>query len=403
MFSRTIRRAWPVLWCVTLAAAADEPLTEPEAIRRALETDPSWTAALRESELEVASTRVGTRPPDPRLSWSRESAAGADETFVVLEQDVPIGGAFGARRDAAGARRKRAEIHLARARQTIVRDVRLAFRDASLRQREIDAFREALDRVDRLVAALKAREAAGDASRYDCLRAERERARVGSELRRSQGELAAAIAALERRIGPGVRAVATTGIPADPGPLSDRLRSATSSRPDLLAASADEERLASEAKAAARTRIPTPTLAAGIKSVRDGAIEDDGTVVSVGLAIPLFDGGRAASAAAGAAWKRAIASRAELLAQVEAEVRAAHARACAAFDAWTAWRGETARAFELAGIAELAHAEGEIGILERLDAEQVLHETRRRELEIEAEAFRTGIELDFATGTEVGR
>jgi outer membrane protein, heavy metal efflux system len=66
------------------------------------------------------------------------------------------------------------------------------------------------------------------------------------------------------------------------------------------------------------------------------------------------------------------------------------------------YRASVADATEpLAAIARVAYEEGELGILELLDANRQLVEARLRVLELAAAARLAAIELDRVTGVEV--
>jgi outer membrane protein TolC len=288
-----------------------------------------------------------------------------------------------------------------------MRDVRLAFHALRFRQSEVRLLDEARERLERFVAALRAREAAGDASTYDRLRTEREMALLDVERARASGELVAARAALAARLGEpdggSALEAADREVPAVPGSVDEIVAEAVAARPDLRAASRTVARLEEESVAAGRARLPIPTAVVGRKSVDEPGISDDGTIVGVTVSLPIFDGRRPAAAVALAAKESASGARAALAARVESEARAAHARESAARAAWEGWQPQLARASDLSRIASIAYDEGEIGILERIDAARGLLEAFRRGLELEHELFRASIELDFATGREAGR
>lgn len=395
-----------LLSCISVPLAV-AGIDEGEAVRRALERDPVLREATLAAVREGAESEVATRFPDPRLGWSRESAAETTETFVTFEQELPIDGALGPRRRAALARREAAQASAAWARVSAVREARLAFHALRFRHSEVRLLDDARQRLERFVAALRAREAAGDVSAYDRLRAEREMALLDVELARANGELVAARAALAARLGePGagnaLEAV-NRELPAGPGSVDDIVAEAAAARPDLRAASRTATRLEEESVAAGRARLPIPTAVVGRKSVEEPGFSDDGAIVGVTVSLPIFDGRRPAAAASVAAKESAIGARVALAVRVESEARAAHARESAARAAWEGWKPQAARALELSRIASVAYDEGEIGILERIDAARGLLEASRRGLELEHEVFRTSIELDFAMGREAGR
>ena len=173
-------------------------------------------------------------------------------------------------------------------------------------------------------------------------------------------------------------------------------------RPALEAAAADIERLRFEREAASRLRWPTPSVSGGWKQTSEGNRSDSGYVVALGVALPLFARGTAETSALGSALAGAEAARDAVLRAIEAEVRGAHALAREGQARVTAYGTDAlARSRELVTIATLAYGEGELGILELLDAHRTLLSAERRAVDLQVDARIAAVLLDHATANEV--
>ena len=186
--------------------------------------------------------------------------------------------------------------------------------------------------------------------------------------------------------------------------LSDAMLQARARRTAVQAADAEIARLQFEQQAASRLRWPQPTVAGGWKQTDDGTRSDDGYALPVGLTLPLFATGAADKAAASSALVAAQAHREGVLRDIEAEVRAVHARAHVGAARVRAYDDEAlTRSRDLVRIASLAYEEGEVGILELLDAHRTRLGAELRSLDLRVEARLAMIDLDFAMAEEVTR
>jgi outer membrane protein TolC len=191
--------------------------------------------------------------------------------------------------------------------------------------------------------------------------------------------------------------IATLSPPALPAVIDQAL----ANRGDLRAADLSIARFEAERTAATRLQIPTPTLTGGLKRSDLAGTTSSGYQVSVDLSIPLFNRGQAATALATAQKARAQAEHESWRLQIEAEVGAAYNVATIYHDRLTRYREAAASIAEpLAQIGRVGYEEGELSILELLDAERQALDARLRILDLAAAARRAAIELDRAIGRE---
>lgn len=335
--------------------------------------------------------------PNPSLSYSREGAGFAE--FLQLEQPLPV---FGLR--AALSRAGVAATEVAEAE----RDARLAVlrTDAATSVARLLAEHDRLQaaewqqrEVQRLIEVLRTREREGEGSRFDRIRAEQELQDA------RQSVTVAAVAAADARaevsallprdvpLGRIVKAQTTSWVAPDIDTLMARARS---TRAELRALEGAARHAALEALVARGARRPAATVFGGVKRANDGLERQRGVVLGVSLSLPLFDSGGRHAARWDAERARADAERAA----VEEHIRAEVTRASEALRLLTAAVADDQRAAgdELLEIAEVAYREGEVGILELLDAVRTASRAKTRTIDIQLGARLAQIALERAVG-----
>jgi cobalt-zinc-cadmium efflux system outer membrane protein len=349
---------------------------------------------------------AAARWPNPRVTFNREAVAGVAEDMLMVSQVLPI---TGRRRFEVGAATARVAASSSRADDQLRRvraDLRLAFTDlwaAQERERELARSR---DRLNELAGILGKREAAGDAAGFDRLRAEREvfdaeanRAMATTARAQAQAILTSFLAT------PRDAALIEAVRPAAPNavlPTVDELVTrAETSRGDLIAFARDLEAAGFAERAAGRRVIPEPEVVAGTKT-SNAAGGDAGSIVSVHVAIPLFDRARPERAAAEARARQARAEadvlRQTIRGQIAAwraavvERRAIAERHRASISAGTA---------EIERIAQVSYEAGERGILDLLDAYRTGSAALVRQAGLDAAVREAEIELEFVSGWEI--
>jgi cobalt-zinc-cadmium efflux system outer membrane protein len=388
------------------ATAPTLALTEEEVIRRAHEYDVRLAAA-RSRTLEVRAAQAErARWPNPTASFVREAVADVSDTFVLGRQDLPITGRLGLLGAAGEAASARAVADERLARVEVISGVRRAFDDLVLAQEREDVWRTAVANLDQFIGVLRTREEAGEGSAYDRMRGARTLADIRDGLAGAAMERVRAQGALASYLGPGVAADQLIALSAGalvepPGPLEGLIDQALNERADLRMLQHDIERFVHEQRAADRLSWPTPAVGAGLKQSELGASRHSGYQFSLDLTLPLFDRGQFAATQARAQGDRASAEAAALRRQVAIDVRTAHASLQHGLDRLEAYRRAVADTAEpLVKTALVAYEEGELGILELLDAAQQALGARLRLLDLSASARRAHIELDRVTGRE---
>jgi cobalt-zinc-cadmium efflux system outer membrane protein len=386
-------------------AAAQPPLGEAEAVSRGL-ARPA-VAELREAQLEVQrseSVRAGLWP-NPTLGYSREqtfgSALATGEDYAWLSQTFDLANRRGVRRE-AGRRLEAAVRYESEARaRALAAEVRLAFHQVLYSERRLHAAQGWAAHLDAVLAVVTRREQAGDVSRYDRRRLERERAATRAQLAGEEATRLRARAALAGLMGdPAARARPLAGelLPPPPDEI-EALVARLASRPEIRAL--DEELAAAtlEQRAARRAWVPEPSLSAGLKYVDGGMVTAPGFVVGATLPLPFLDHGQADRLLALGRRRRAEGRRALFLAAAEAEVRGLWAELRQLLEGARRLRDEAvASAPELVRTAETGYAAGEFSILELLDAYRSAFDAESQALALELRARQAAIQLQRAVG-----
>ena len=313
------------------------------------------------------------------MTYSRESAGFTE--FLQAEQSLPIFGARAALSRAGVAATAAAEAD---------RDVRLwrlrseaaAARCSTGRGAGAAASRHRRKwrEVERLIEILRTREREGEGSRFDRLRAEQ-------ELRDTrQLVTSAAVSVAEARAmlaGMLPRDIASDdGLHGGPDP--QQAASAAARRADRqsdIARGQNCGRCSSwrSARRSKPTRLaahdcPSPNVFGGLKRADDASGRETGGVFGLSVAVPLFDAGGREAARWTAERARVEAERASIEYRIRSEIAGA-SEVLALRQAALAQEQQGA-AEELVQIAEVAYREGEVGILELLDAARTASRAR---------------------------
>ncbi len=380
------------------ALAAGQDRTEREVVELIVRDGPQAQAIRAESEVTRHEQRARLAYPNPSVTYSRESAGFTE--FLQAEQSLPIFGARDALSRAGVAATAAAEAD---------RDVRLwllrseaaaAVARLVAAQARLESALAQVREVERLIEVLRIREREGEGSRFDRLRAEQ-------ELRDTrQLVTAAAVSVAEARAilgGMLPRDIALTRIASGPEPGQ-----AASARPEALIAKAGStraelralqqlaERATFEGDAARRARLPSPNVFGGMKRADDASGRDTGAVFGVSVAVPLFDTGGREAARWTAERARVEAERASIEYRIRSEI--AGASEVLALRQAALAQEQPGAAEELVQIAEVAYREGEVGILELLDAVRTASRAGVRTIDLRLEARLAQIALERAVG-----
>ena len=390
--------------------AAQEPpavrLTEREAVARFSSRDPR-IRALNARIDEIRATQADRMLwPNPSATFTRESVLGSRDTFLVARQELPISGRR-SRLQTAGRLAvdvAQAEAHFERVQ--LQSDVREAYAALLLAQQREATLQASIESLQQLISVLRTREEVGEGSPYDRMRGERALVDLEADRLLAAGNRARAQGRLAGYLGPGTRAgalVATDSLAPAPqhGSLPALLERALANRGDYRASEVSVARFEAERSAATRLQVPIPTVTGGLKRSDLGGTTSSGYQVSVDLSVPLFSRGQAATALATAQKTRAQAETESWRLQIEADVGAAYNVANIQQDRLARYQEAVAAIAEpLAQIGRVGYEEGELSILELLDADRQALDARLQLLELAAASRRAAIELDRVIGQE---
>jgi cobalt-zinc-cadmium efflux system outer membrane protein len=180
--------------------------------------------------------------------------------------------------------------------------------------------------------------------------------------------------------------------------LSDRFAvdRALARRPELAAARSATEALDAEASLARTSRLAGTAVTGGFKQQSDGRA---GLFLGVQLPIPVLDRRAGAVDAASAEVDRAESELDLLRLVVAREASLANARLAGA-ERQRALLGDSGieQAAELLSIARIAYQEGEMGIVELVDAADAFLEARLLDISVREELMHAIHELEHALG-----
>lgn len=400
--------AWIVAFQVPLVGQIPgDPWTE----QRILDLFDSQTPMRREARASAAaaveSIRGRTLWPNPVAGYSRETV-GFNE-FITGEQLLPLSGRLALQRSAM-APAQQAAVAQGEAR---IWETRLALRAAFARalaaQTQADAIAAAIRDVESIAALLRVREQEGEGSRYDRMRVERETGDLRADLALARARTRSEIGVLLAYLPQGTTITEVAGEILPKRLLASREETsgrAIESRQDLRAERSRDAQFALEQQAADKQRIPEPTVFGGLKRTNlgntgVGNINGTGAVFGVSIPLPFFNKGQTEVARLGAERQRTDARRELLTRQITSSVEGAFELLVARWAVLDVFERETATTAELVNMAKAGYQDGELGILQLLDAYRLVRVTALRRLELQAAIRESEIELTRNAGFEV--
>jgi cobalt-zinc-cadmium efflux system outer membrane protein len=381
-----------------------QALTEAQALGRMRANYPEFRAlSLGVSEAAAESTERRLMA-NPTVSFTRETTSLGRDDFYLVSQELPV---TGRRRLLGEANRevvRVAESQAAVSELAFERRLRVAFADLLHAQARGRVLETGVRELSRLVDVLRLREEAGEGSRFDRLRAEREVTDIEFDIESGSVDTFRRQARLASFLGDvsdpaGLRAEGAIGDMRVVPPLDELLTAARADRPDYRVLTRQAARWEAERQAARRLRFPAAAVTAGLKRSRASLLSDSGFAVTATMVLPVFNRGQAQVGRAEAARGRAEARRLTLEIHITNDVRAAYTAASRYRGMVTRYQTESVEpAAELVLIATTAYEEGAYGILELLDSHRVKLRAELRFLKLSAMARLAHVELDHAAG-----
>lgn len=417
----SFRCPFPVLLLLLGVAPGSRPLaaqvlTLEEARTRALQASPALAAAREAVEAAAGRERQAGAFPNPTVSYAREQTSRAGQTtwqnIGVLEQRLDFGGARGARRDAAAHRRQATEADARALESELLFEVTRAYALAVAADQRALRAGEAATAFQRARRISRDRLAQGDvsgyadrrigleAARYSALHAEALLARRSARLALG-GLLSASANTLAVLDQPLDEALA---LPPLGGTVDSLRRLALASRLELQSAEADMAAARADARAFGREAFPTPTAGIGFKNEKAPGDPSaaSGFVLQLSLPLPLWDGKRAGARAFDADARRLGAEANRLRQRIVQEVEQAWSAVLAAETQLEALRPQLgSEASAALAAAEAAYAEGEITLVEWLDAVRAYQDAEASYASLRAETVIQRAALERAVGTRL--
>jgi outer membrane protein, heavy metal efflux system len=359
-----------LMLALTLPVRAQE-WSEDQVIQRFLQQSPQTRELRAHVAIAQAEARGRALYPNPSFSYSREGA-GFNEFFEV-GQILPISGRLGYLRQAGTAAVSATKSQSTALLWELRGNLRIAFYRLLAAQQQQALVGASIEKLREIVRILRDREREGEGSRYDRLRGEREIIETRTELTAAQVRVAQTRSELLSFLPAGTQITRVTGqFSLGPGTatIEELVSRALMVRGDYRAEQQEFKRYGLEKRTAERLLIPELTISAGLKRAETLISPNQaGAVVSLSLPIPLFNRGRTEVMRFEAQQRQADARRETLAQQIRAQVEGAYQTLLMrqrAVQEYGRESGETGA--ELTRIAQLAYQEGEIGILELLDA-----------------------------------
>jgi cobalt-zinc-cadmium efflux system outer membrane protein len=404
MWTRLARGLTAAAILSTGAARATE-LTEKEAVRKFLSESPYSRESAAGVAVVDAESRGWSLWPNPTAAYSREGA-GLTE-ILQYEQPLAITGRLGLLRQAGFQAVGAARSQAGRTRWELISSLRAAFYLLLTAQEREAAVRAAMSDLEDIIRILRRREQEGEGSTYDRLRAERERSEIETEIAAARISATQARSQLAAFFSSDTEPASMTaaGRTESDAPLpaiADLYARALAVRGDVDAERRQAASLGLRRRAAERLRIPEPSVAAGIKRGEVGQRTPLGSYVALTVPLPLFNRGATEAARLRAEGERSEARRAILEQRIRAEIAAARTAVELSRRTLAEYRaGVQAQGRQIEQIARTAYQEGEIGILELLDAYRTSLQSRLRSLDLASAARQAELELERVVGEPV--
>ena len=391
-------------------------LTLNQARELARQVSPELTAAREAVAAAAARERQAGVFLNPTLSYQREQTSGDGQTnsqnIASVDQPFELGGIRGARVDVARLRREVAEARAAAAESQLDFDVTRAYALAVAADRRAALAEQAASAFARASTVSRTRLVEGDVSGYSHRRIQLEAARYAGLLAEASLTRRTARLTLASFLAASVDSLRGTNFVLDDSVAhaiaiiaDDSLLSlAARHRAELRAATLEGEVAAAEGRLTARERMPVPTLSAGLKTEQAVGGDFNGFIAGVSLPLPIWDRRRGAIEAADAEGRRRVAEAETMRRRIAREVAEAATAFRAVDEQLTLLRPLLGSESQTAlRAAQVAYTEGEISLVEWLDAVRAYQEAEGTFATLRAESLIRRAALERAVGIPLSR
>jgi cobalt-zinc-cadmium efflux system outer membrane protein len=394
------------LWFVATAALAGDAIarqrTEQEIVEVIVRDGPRAQAIRAASDVVTSTHSARWAFPNPSASYSREGAGFTE--FYQVEQAFPAFGLRSALERVGVATREAAEAERDAALWQLRSEAREAIARLGAATERLESLRAVVGSIDTLIAVLVTREREGEGSRFDRLRAQQDLVEAQQQVVDATIEEAEARGALAGMLPPAI--VLPSRLPASrsgsvPDSVDALITRALAARAELRALNAAIRRFGLEAEAARSATGWAPTLSGSLKRAEEAADTRAGAAIGLNLAVPVFNRGSREAARWIAEKSRAeferLVTEVSIRAQVTRAFDAARHRR-AALPALTAAATESD---ELITIADVAYREGDVGILQLMDAYRTAARAQGRAIDATLNLALSEIALERAVGVSL--
>jgi cobalt-zinc-cadmium efflux system outer membrane protein len=374
-----------------------------EALRLFRNNNLSLRRAQSEARALQGEARQARAYPNPTLQATHEplwrGGESQSETYLNLSQTLEWSGRSArirsARKSAAAARSRTAADSARLAQQVAEAYVKAA--TAETRRRRLAQVTRVFRRAD---SSMAERRDEGDASGYAVRRIQLERARYEQRLAAARLEARSARRQLALLIlpdeAPSVAAETLPGVPPPSISRREALRAALRARPELRRRQSEVEAQKAALRAARQEAWPDPSVTAGYKQQSNGF---EGAFLGIGIPLPFFDRNRGAAEAATARLQSAQTQQTLARREIRNEVRRAYA-------AYTSTRRRSQLlndellqgSDDLLRIAQTSYGEGEMSLVELLDAADAYRDARLTRIELRTDLWTRYFRLLRAMG-----
>ncbi len=346
--------------------------------------------------------------PNPGLSVSHEpkwrDGQTDSETYVNLSQRIEWPGIRSARTLAADrlAAAARANFSVDSARTAL--RVKEAFVTAVREEEHVLVLEELVELFRKAEQDGVVQKDSGEISGYSLRRLRLERARYELQLGRAMSGVRDARRLLSQLILPESPATSLaprleTAPPSREITLQRALELARTSRSELVSARASAEAAQADLDFVTRSRTPSPTVLGGFKRQSDGF---RGLLIGLSFDLPIRNRNRGLIQANEARFAASGARIAQAQSLVEGEVRLAYASYAALWDQRDLLSDQLLVDMDsMIESAETGYVEGEMSVLELLDAADAFRDARRMLIDLEADLRMAYFNLTLAVGHDI--
>lgn len=357
-----------------------EPVTLPDALKQGLDTSPRISLAKAKADAAEARARQAGVSPNPELSVELENFAGtgmfqglrSTEATFALSQRIERGGKRAARVDVARAERDFAYLTYKSALADLEHDIRLAHANLAASEERLTLAQANVAAAQELSRTAQLLVEVGRDPPLRELRANALLAESKAEQARAEGEFSVARQYLAALIGSADMAL-TADIMLEDAPLN---LPADTETLDMRLATAERDAARARIKQAQADAVPDVGASAGVRRISES--KDMAFIAGISIPLPVRDRNRGNIEAA-----QADAMAAESGVSL-AKLDASRAR----YEAWMQLAAAGARYEALAGpgltqaeealrLARIGYGAGKFSLIELLDAQQSLTQTKR--------------------------